>query len=221
MLTLSLVFGSFFFVFLSMPFFRMVALRVGIVDEPGARKIHKLPIPLIGGVVIYLAVTVGLLVNLKAMSFLLPVLIGATIIFIIGLVDDIRGASASIRLLFQLAASLVIIFSGIRIDFLPNTAWGNIVEIVITLIWLIGITNAYNYLDGMDGLAAGSAVVNVACFAFILFNSYQYYLVMLCALVAGACMGFLPHNFSKRKVFLGDAGSTLLGFERALTHTYQ
>ncbi len=158
----------------------------------------------------------GLLFNGKYFSYFLPILAGATVIMLVSLTDDIkRNLSVQFRLFCQLAAALIVICSGIRVDFLPPVCWGNIGEIIITVIWIVGVTNACNYLDGMDGLAAGSAIVNLFCFTVILFTTSQYYMVMFSVALMGACSGFLPYNFRRAKIFLGDAGSTLIGFTLA------
>jgi UDP-GlcNAc:undecaprenyl-phosphate GlcNAc-1-phosphate transferase len=206
----------FVFVLIVTPFFRILAVRFGVLDLPGRRKIHKRATPLLGGIAIYFGLLSGLLFNGKYFSFFLPILAGATVIMLVSLIDDIkRNLSAQFRLFCQLAAALIVICSGIRVDFLPSTWWGNTGEIIITFIWILGVTNACNYLDGMDGLATGSAVVNLFCFAVILFNTSQYYIVMFSVGLMGACAGFLPYNFKKAKIFLGDAGSTLIGFTLA------
>jgi UDP-GlcNAc:undecaprenyl-phosphate GlcNAc-1-phosphate transferase len=212
MKTLTVFLVSFLITYLSIPLFRKLAFRFEILDFPGGRKIHKEVTPLLGGMGIYLGLIVGLAFNTAYIKPFLPILIGATIVSIIGLVEDIKGLSAQARLLLQLAACLVVIGSGIRVSFLPNNFWGNIGEMVITVLWILGVTNAYNYLDGMDGLAAGSSAINLFFFAVILYSSGQFYLGLLSFVLMGACLGFLPYNLRKDKVFLGETGSTLLGF---------
>jgi UDP-GlcNAc:undecaprenyl-phosphate GlcNAc-1-phosphate transferase len=196
----------------STPLLRLLAFKLQILDFPGARKIHKTATPLLGGVAIYLGLLSGLFIGWKSFSFLYPLIISATIILIIGFINDTIGLSAQFRLLCQVLVSLILISSGIRISFLPPTLWGNILEVIITIIWIVGVTNAYNYLDGLDGLAAGSAVVNAVCFAVILYGTGQYPLGELAIILALASLAFLPFNFSSKKMFLGDAGSTFLGF---------
>jgi len=198
--------------YLTVPLFRFVAVRYGIVDLPGRRKIHKSATPLLGGVTVYLGFLCGVFFNLRYIQSLVPVIIGASIILLVGLIDDIRKLSAQIRLVLQLAAATFVIVAGDRINFLPPGTGGTIIEVLLTYVWIIGVTNAYNYLDGMDGLAAGSLVVNASCFAVILFHSNQYFLMVAVVALAGACLGFLPFNLHNAKIFLGDAGSTLLGF---------
>ncbi|HRZ14486.1 MAG TPA: MraY family glycosyltransferase [Candidatus Omnitrophota bacterium] len=183
------------------------------MDNPGGRKVHLQATPLLGGVGIYLGLVIGLMVSSTDMGPFLPVMAGATLILAVGLVEDIRGLSAQIRLIFQLLAATIIVGSGIKVSFLPNVVWGDIAEILVTVIWLVGVTSAFNYLDGLDGLASGSAVINLAAFSVILYSTGQYALGKLCIILIAACLGFLPHNFRiHQKMFLGEAGSTLLGF---------
>ncbi len=205
---------SFLAAYFLTPFCRVLAVRLKVLDIPGRRKIHHKITALLGGVAIYLGILLGLLTNYREILYLLPVLVGASIILILGLMDDAKkGAlSAKVRLLMQFLAILVVITSGIRISFLPVNLWGDIGEIIITIIWILGITNAYNYLDGMDGLATGSAILNAFCFAIILFSTNQSSSGLLAVVLIGACLGFLPYNFKNAKIFLGDAGSTLIGF---------
>ncbi|MDD5730522.1 MAG: MraY family glycosyltransferase [Candidatus Omnitrophica bacterium] len=199
-------------VYFSMPLFKKLAMELGVLDLPGKRKIHNKAVPLLGGLAIYLGLIFGFLLKLRDFYAFYPVIISATLILIVGLVDDIRKLSAQFRIVCQFLAASYIIYSGIRISFLPHTFWGDIGEIIITLTWIIGVTNAYNYLDGMDGLASGSAVVNALCFSVILYTTKQFFLAYFCLILAAACLGFLPHNFKREKIFLGDGGSTLLGF---------
>lgn len=206
--------AAFLFAYLSMPFFRALAIRFGIIDFPGERKMHQIATPLMGGAAIYFGLIVGLLLNAQFGRDVLAILIGATIIFLLGVADDMKGLSARFRIAVQLVAALIVVMWGERISFLPAGAINDIIEILISLVWVIGITNAINYLDGLDGLATGSAVINLICFGGILYRTGQPALFGVSFIMAAACLGFLPHNFSqqKKKVFLGDAGSTLIGF---------
>lgn len=207
---------SFLVVYLSSPLLRKLALRFEILDLPGGRKIHKVATPLLGGVAVYLGLLFGFLFNWQQEYFLWPLLLGATIILIVGIINDIRELGVRVRLLFQILAGLVVISAGMRISLLPNVLWGDILEVIITLFWIVGVTNAYNYLDGLDGLAAGSAIINLICFIAILYFTGQYPLGLIMIILAGACLGFLPYNFKQEhKIFLGEAGSTLLGFSLA------
>jgi len=201
--------------YFAIPILRKLALRFEIVDYPGGRKVHKQVTPLLGGVGVFLGLIIGLIFYAADLRSFLIILIGASMIFLIGLVEDIRGLKAQTRFILQLIAAVIVISNGIRVSFMPETLLGNIAEILITCIWIIGVTNAYNYLDGLDGLAAGSAVINLFFFGAILYNSGQFPAGLLAVALIGGCLGFLPYNFRKEKIFLGEAGSTLLGFTLA------
>ncbi len=204
--------------FVSLFFLRRLAFALDILDYPGGRKVHKEATPLVGGMGLYLGLITGLFFYAGQLQPFLPVFIGAAVIFIIGMIEDIHGLSAPTRFILQTAVAVFVITHGIRISFLPNNLFGNVTEIVLTVVWLVGVTNAYNYLDGLDGLAAGSAVVNFSFFTWILFASAQYIPSKITMIFVAVCLGFLPHNFRKRgKVFLGEAGSTFLGFLLAAT----
>ncbi len=205
------------FVYLAMPFFRGVAVRFRIIDYPNKRKMHRMVTPLTGGLAIYAGFILGMCFFPQAIEPLAPILAGGTMILLLGLGDDMRGLSARFRIVIQCIAALTVVVFGDRINFLPPTAYGDFFEILVSLVWIIGITNAFNYLDGLDGLAAGSAAINLACFGVILYATNQPHLFVMSVVLIAACLGFLPHNFGMvekrgRKVFLGDAGSTFLGF---------
>jgi UDP-GlcNAc:undecaprenyl-phosphate GlcNAc-1-phosphate transferase len=126
---------TFFVSYSSTPFLRALAVRCNILDHPGHRKIHKEATPFLGGVAIYFGLVLGLLCNLDEFYLFLPLLMGATVILAVGLLDDLRGLSARYRLLCHFLVSLIVIASGVRINFLPHTLWGNIAEVVITIFW--------------------------------------------------------------------------------------
>ncbi len=195
------------------PLVRKVALKLGIVDLPGGRKIHAHPMPLLGGLAIYLGVLTGVLIRFNSLTIYMPIFISASFILIIGIIDDVKGLSAQFRMLCQLLAALLVIYYGFRISFVPFGIWKDPIEILLTLFWIIGVTNAYNYLDGMNGLATGSAVINLFCLWSILNSTKQYALELMVITLMAACIGFLFYNNYKRAtMFLGDAGSTFLGF---------
>jgi len=202
----------FLIVLLSTPLFRKLAVQFRILDIPNHRKVHKESTPLLGGLAVYIGVIFGLILNLTNMRIYSGLIISSTLILIVGLIDDMKGLSAIFRLLVQFVAALVIISSGVRFSFLPNNLWGDTGEIILTLIWMIGITNALNYLDGIDGLAAGITSIITLFFSIICYQTNQVGLALVNIIIAASCLGFLPHNFIKAKIFLGSAGSTFIGF---------
>jgi UDP-GlcNAc:undecaprenyl-phosphate GlcNAc-1-phosphate transferase len=206
--------GSALTCYVSLFFFRALALKFGVVDAPSEeRKIHSESIALLGGAGFVVGLMVVLLVG-KLMSGRVAILVsGALLMFAMNLVDDIRGLSARFRLFSEIAISLFVIFAAdARISFLPSGLWGDTAEVVLTLVWFVGMLNAINYLDGMNGLAAGISMVSFSLFAFMLLYTREPSLGFLCVACAGVCLGFLPHNFPKARMFMGDAGSTFLGF---------
>ncbi len=201
--------------YLSTPLFKRIAMKLNILDVPDKRKVHKNSIPLLGGMAIYAGVILGILFTSVTLRPLFGILIGGTIILLIGLIDDIKGLSVKIRLIGQLIAAMMIIGFGERISFLPNNLLGNAGEVILTLIWIVGITNAINYLDGIDGLAVGITAISALCFSVISYLTNQPQLGLIALILMAGCLGFLPHNFKQAKIFLGDAGSTFIGFTLA------
>ena len=203
---------SFLAAFLSLPLLRALAVRFNILDFPGKRKMHKVATPLLGGAALYIGFIAGLSFNAPNISLFLPVILGATLIFILGTMNDIVELSARLRFLWQFLIALIVVYMGVHVDFVPRCYWKDTLEALITAVWFVGITNAYNYLDGLDGLAAGSAAINLFCFSIILYLTGQYPLGLLAISLIASCVAFLPYNFQTRKIFLGEAGSTFLGF---------
>lgn len=204
-----------------MPLVRWAALRLGAVDHPGGRKVHVQATPLMGGAGIYLGFALVLVLAQDILLFsreLKGVALGATLVFAIGLLDDLWGLSARIRLIAQLLAVGVLLKFGVVMSFLPQTWWGDAGEILITTLWVVGITNAVNFLDGMDGLASGSSAINAGFFALVALQTDQPIMTLLGLALMGSCLGFLPYNFRRLKpagIFLGDSGSNFLGFTLA------
>lgn len=192
------------------PLLRRVALRFGVVDLPASRKLHSDPVPLLGGVAIYGAVVVSLLLSPGRAELvqLGSILIGATWVSLWGLWDDRRPLHPAVKLASQLAAAGLLVLGGVRVA-LEVPWWGNV---AVTLLWLVGITNAFNLLDNMDGLAGGVGAVAAACFTLMAAANGQYLVGALAVALLGACLGFLIHNFNPARIFMGDSGSLFLGF---------
>lgn len=212
---LFLFFFSFLFAFLLTFLIKRIAIKLKILDIPTERKIHKTPTPLLGGAAVFLAFVWTVFLNFSFSIELKGIVLGGAIIFLMGLVDDLRAIPALWKLLGQILASIVLLLHGIQLSFLPNTWWGNSGEILLTIIWVIGITNAVNFFDGMDGLATGVTVISSLSFFAVAYITQQQYLGFLTITLAGSCLGFLIHNFKPASIFLGDAGSTFLGFTLA------
>jgi UDP-GlcNAc:undecaprenyl-phosphate GlcNAc-1-phosphate transferase len=200
------------------PLFRWLAPYVGFVDKPNARKVHSTPTALLGGLAIFLAFMTAVV---HYVSFtdkaLWGIVAGAAILALVGLWDDRKGLSPLARLLVQVAvASSVVIFFDLSAVFL-KTPWLNI---PFTIFWIVGITNAFNLLDNMDGLSAGLAFIAAAAFAILALrkppvSELSLRVGMVSAAMAGASLGFLPYNLRSARIFMGDAGSLVLGFVMA------
>ncbi|MCS6963523.1 MAG: undecaprenyl/decaprenyl-phosphate alpha-N-acetylglucosaminyl 1-phosphate transferase [Thermoflexus sp.] len=196
------------------PVARAVAFRIGMVDHPAPRKLHTRPIPLLGGAALYLAVLIALLMledryNLPQLA---GILVGATAISFLGIWDDRWGLRPMIKLAGQIAIAGIVMATGVMVSLFP---WP-ILNVLITLLWLVGITNAFNLIDNMDGLSGGIGAVSAAFFLLLAALNGQYLVGALSAAVLGACIGFLRYNFNPASIFMGDAGSMFLGFLMAV-----
>lgn len=206
---------AFLLSYFSTPAARSLASDMGIIDKPDERKIHKIPTPRLGGLAVYVAFTLAVIYNFHFSDELKGVAIGATLVMLAGLADDIMGLPAKIKLIVQLTAVSIMMYYGVILSFMPHTVWGDILEILLTYIWIIGITNALNFLDGMDGLAAGITAIASLYIGIVAIQTGQDYVMFLSIALLGSSLGFLPYNFRYRKpasIFLGDAGSTFMGF---------
>ena len=195
-----------------------LAHRLGMVDVPRGRKAHQYPTALLGGAVVYLAFAVTVLWNFSFSTQLKGVALAGTLIFLVGLVDDWRGLAAPVKLVCQLVGVVILIKYGVVISFFPHGPWGDLGEWLLTALWVVGITNAVNYLDGLDGLAAGTCAISAFFFSLVALQSHHDFMVYLALPLLGSCLSFLPYNFRFRQpalIFLGDAGSNFLGFMMA------
>jgi len=206
--------ASFLFTSLARP----LALRVGMVDRPGPRKVHAKPMPLLGGVAIYLGVALALLVSLRnpAYAQIFGIVAGGTLLLLVGLLDDRGWLHHQIKLFVGMPmAALILLSAGIKTQilssFLPATI-APVANAVLTVLWVVGITAAFSILDHMDGLCAGVAAIASAFFMIFAIGSGQELVGSLAAAAFGAAVGFLRWNFSPAKIFMGDAGAMFLGF---------
>ncbi len=192
------------------PLVRRIALRLGIIDQPNARKIHVDPIPLLGGVAIYGAFIAALVLfgNRFRLNELISILVGASLMSFLGVWDDRRGLSPLLKLVGQFLAASILVVSGVYIGTFPWEA----LNIAVTLAWVVVITNAMNLLDNMDGLSGGVGAAAAIFFLLLAAMNDQYLVGALSAALVGACFGFLIYNFNPASIFMGDAGSLFLGF---------
>jgi len=184
-----------------------------LLDYPEERKVHKHPVPRIGGLAIYIALVITISRNLQFSKELTGLMIGCTLIFLVSFIDDIRKLSTTVRMIVQIIAALIAVKMGVVITFIPH-GWPleTLIEAVITIVWFIGITNAVNFLDGIDGLVTSFGIFCSLIFFLIAWPTEQKFLAYMNISLIGSCAGFLPYNWSKAKIFLGDSGSTLIGF---------
>ena len=192
------------------PLARRLALATGIVDTPNHRKVHHEPTPLLGGAAIYASFVVALLIygGRAEVRQMIGIVVGATSVSIMGVLDDTRGVRPSLKLLGQLLASVVVIVSGLQVHLFHS----QVVNIALTMLWIAGITNALNLLDNMDGLSGGIAAIAAAHFLLLAALNGQFLVGALSAALLGACIGFLRYNFNPASIFMGDTGSLFIGF---------
>lgn len=197
---------------------RRFAVRVGMVDQPGPRKIHLEPIPLLGGVAIYTAVLVASLISYHGQAFsrILGILAGATFLLLVGTLDDRGLLHHQVKLFAAMPlAALIVLASGIRAQvfsmILPGR-FSSLADSALTIFWITGITAAFSILDYMDGVCAGIAAIASLFLAILAILNRQVLPITFAAAVFGAALGFLRWNFTPAKIFMGDGGAMLLGF---------
>jgi UDP-GlcNAc:undecaprenyl-phosphate GlcNAc-1-phosphate transferase len=197
---------------------RALALRMGMVDLPGPRKVHLQPIPLLGGLAMYAGVVLGVLFlfNGPARAQISGILAGATLIAAVGILDDRGLLHHQIKLFVGMPlAAAILMFSGIRAQVfsaLFGGRAGDVLDAALTVAWVVGVTASFSILDHMDGLCAGVAAMAAAFFALLAYLNGQVLVTVLAAAVLGASAGFLRWNFKPAKIFMGDGGAMFLGF---------
>ena len=200
------------------PLMVWVGHRWNLVDVPADRKIHIVPTPRLGGIAFYAGFIGSLLLNSIVPDWMIAVLVAGSLLLIIGVLDDIRELPAWAKLLGQLLAAGIVTASGKVLTLFPPGPLGETANILLTILWIVGITNAFNFFDGMDGLATGLAVLMAGFMGVVAFETNQPVLGWLAIAMIGAGLGFLPYNFRGTKpavIFLGDGGSTFIGFTLA------
>ena len=222
--------GGFLASFLTLPLWRRWCLWVGLMDEPGHRKIHAAPVPLAGGLAVLTGLTVPLaggaiavklnLLGIDTAGFLShglsrravelkAIVLGALGMVALGCWDDKHELRPAVKFGGQLLIALLVAGAGVRITlFVHNTLF----SYVITVLWMLTVTNALNFMDNMNGLCAGVGAICAWCFALLAASAGQYLVALIALVGSGALLGFLPHNFPQARAFLGDAGSHLVGY---------
>lgn len=219
---------AFLIAYFATPFAMKAALRAGAIDMPGkagtdsARHLHKKPTPRMGGLAIFVGFVCSALLFAPLGSKNVSMLAGATIIVLLGVFDDIYDLPAMKKLVVQLAAAAVAVLGGNKIYFFSRLMslgghWDlGILSIPVTLLWIVLITNAVNLIDGLDGLAAGVSTISCVSLVIIALGYSNPSVAIITSALAGGCIGFLPYNRPPAKIFMGDTGSTLLGYVMAV-----
>ena len=201
------------------PLVKLLAKKVGAMDIPkDDRRMHHSPIPRMGGLAIFLGFLVSVLIfqKLKLSSELQGILLGAVIIVILGVLDDIMTLRALPKFLVQIVAAVIVVVYGCRIDHFLGFTLPDWLSYPVSVIWIVAITNAVNFIDGLDGLAAGVSAISAGTMLIVALLLVPDPTAMVCAILlaalVGACIGFIPFNFNPATIFMGDTGSTFLGF---------
>lgn len=199
------------------PSVKKLAIKIGAVDRPNARKVHTHVIPRLGGLAIYIGFMAAVQFCVPLQHELVGMLLGCTAIVAVGIWDDICNIPAKVKLVGQILAACIPIAFGIQIEWLTNP-FGDIIvlpeliAIPVTIFWIIGFTNTVNLIDGLDGLAAGVAFIASISMFLLAYNLNQFLPALVIVSMAGAALGFLQYNFNPAKIFMGDTGSMLLGY---------
>ena len=217
---------AFIISFAATPIVKSFAQKVGAMDVPGeARRVHDHPIPRMGGLAIFLGFLLSVLLFVDIDPQLQGILLGCVIIVATGAIDDIVSLNAWVKLFLQIAAALVAVLHGVRIEVMANPVFWSSTEywilgswaIPITILWIVGITNSVNLIDGLDGLAVGVSTISSITMLVIALLVADAHVALVLAALAGACVGFMPYNLNPAKIFMGDTGSLLLGYVLATT----
>ena len=203
---------------------RVLAFKIGAVDVPlDNRRIHKKPIPRIGGLAIYLSFTLTTMLMCDLSRELVTIWIGGGILVILGILDDIYRLNAWLKLAVQLASAGFAVWNGCIIDHI-NVGGGyiqlGVLAIPLSILWIAGLTNAINFIDGLDGLACGVSAISALSLLFVVMLQGDFVSAIICAILFGSCFGFLPFNFNPARIFMGDTGALFLGYTLAVISVY-
>ena len=207
--------------FLSTPIVKSFAYKLGAIDVPkDERRMHKVPIPRMGGLAIFLGFIISVLLFVAVDDQMKGILLGSVIIVVMGIIDDITPLRASLKFVIQILAALIPVYYGVQITcisnpnlFSDNPYWNfGWLSIPITVIWIVGLTNAVNLIDGLDGLAIGVSSISALTMLAIAILVAEPQVAVIMAALVGACIGFMPYNMNPAKIFMGDTGSTFLGY---------
>lgn len=198
------------------PLVKKLAITIGAVDQPNDRKVHTNVMPRLGGLAIIFSSLLGILIFLPDTLTILPIIVGATIITCVGVLDDLFGLAPKFKLSGQLLAAVVTVVGGVQIEFI-TLPFGDKIEfghlaIPLTIIWIVGITNAINLIDGLDGLAAGVSSIALLTISGMAISMGSTFIAVIGLVVLGSTLGFLFYNFHPARIFMGDTGALFLGY---------
>jgi len=212
------------------PIVRDLSVRASLVDRPGGRKVHVKAVPRLGGIGIFAGFTAALLVEVAGGSAgwwaavlspgdypLMGALAGCALIFVVGLVDDLKGLTPGVKFAGQVLAAAVPIAAGLRMEYIGNPLQGGLAQLgllsyPVTLVWIVAFANVFNLIDGLDGLAAGVAGIAAVSFLLLAIDMNQFVAAVLAVALIGACAGFLRYNFNPASIIMGDSGALFIGF---------
>lgn len=198
------------------PLVKKLAFKIGATDKPNQRKVHQRIMPRLGGLAIYISFLIGFLILQPESPYKYPILIGSFIIIITGVLDDMFEISAKWKMFGQLLAAGILIFNGVDVEIVNLPFIGQIdlgiMTIPLTLIWIVGVTNAINLIDGLDGLAAGVSAIALITISGMAIIKGDVFVMMLGIIVIASTLGFLLYNFHPAKIFMGDTGALFLGY---------
>lgn len=208
--------GSFFSVIIVTPFVIKLALKIGAVDQPNKRKVHVKPMPRIGGLAIFIGVIIGYFLSGVYFIPITAISLGGMVILLLGIWDDLKTLSAKTKLIVQMFAAIIVISSGLLIEVVHVPILGvyniGFLSYPLTLLWIVGITNSINLIDGLDGLATGvSSIILITIGSLALIHG-KALILTFCVILLGSLLGFLFYNFNPAKIFLGDMGALFIGY---------
>lgn len=206
--------------YLLTPWIKKLAIRVGAMDNPDARKIHHETVPRLGGLGIYIGFLLSVFYSVELTQEVVGLLVGSAVIVGVGIWDDICQIPAKVKLAGQILAAMVLVAFGVQVDWLMSPTGNyiylsNILSVPLTILWIVGFTNMVNLIDGLDGLAAGISSIAAISVSLIAYQMGQWSSAAITVAMAGAAVGFLQYNFNPAKIFMGDTGSMFLGYTLA------
>lgn len=206
------------------PYIRKIAFRIGAIDRPDNRKVHKKIMPRLGGLAIYIAFVIAVAASLEFSQDIIGIMAGGTVIAAVGVLDDKYQLPARLKLLGQIFAAAILVLFGIQIEWVNNPVGGyfylDYLSVPFTVFWVVAMTNVVNLIDGLDGLAAGVSAIASLTVLLVAAQMGYYHVAVMTAALAGGIIGFIRYNFNPATIFMGDTGSMFLGYMLAAVSVY-